>query len=319
MLDSFIFAVNTVFPIFIIVILGGLLKKIGLLHDPFFADSEKLVFKAALPSMLFLNITSAKGSAVFDGKYILFCVTGTVLSFVLLCVTVPPLLRDNARRGAFIQGAYRSNFAILGTALAESMFGQPGVVQIAMVMPFAISLYNFFAVLILSVFAPTDKKLTKSQIAKNIGRNIATNPLIIAVVLAVIWLAADLPIPTIMSKSLNYLSGATTVLSLLALGGNFRFSSLKGRLHLAVLSAATKTVVLPAVAVGVAIAVGYRGVELGIIYILFSGPTAVSSYIMAKNMKSDYELAGQILLLSTFMCVFTIFIGVFLLKYAGLI
>ena len=40
---------------------------------------------------------------------------------------------------------------------------------------------------------------------------------------------------------------------------------------------------------------------------------------MAKNMKSDYELAGQILLLSTFMCVFTIFIGVFLLKYAGLI
>ena len=103
------------------------------------------------------------------------------------------------------------------------------------------------------------------------------------------------------------------------LGGNFKFSSLKGRIHLAVLSASLKTIVLPAVAVGAAILAGYRGVELGIIYILFSGPTAVSSYIMAKNMDSDHELAGQILLLSTLMCVFTIFMGVFALKYAGMI
>ncbi|MCR5262903.1 MAG: AEC family transporter [Clostridiales bacterium] len=319
MFDSFIFAVNTVFPIFIIVILGGLLKKIGLIHEGFLADSEKLVFKAALPSMLFLNITGAKGSSVFDGKYILFCVCGTVLSFLLLCVTVPVFLKDDAKRGAFIQGAYRSNFAILGTVLAESMFGQAGVVQISMVMPFTISLYNFFAVLILSVFAPSDKKLTRSQLLKKILKNIVTNPLIISVVLAVIWLAVGIPVPTIMSKSLNYLSGATTVLSLIALGGNFKFSSLKGRAHLAVISAVLKTVVLPAIAVGAAIAVGYRGVELGIIYILFSGPTAVSSYIMAKNMDSDYELAGQILLLSTMICVFTIFLGVFTLRYTGLI
>ena len=319
MLDSFIFAVNTVFPIFIIVVLGGALKKIGLIHDGFLADSEKLVFKAALPAMLFLKITGARGSAVFDGKYVLFCVAGTVLSFLLLCAAVPIFLKDDAKRGAFIQGAYRSNFAILGTALAESMFGESGLIQIAMVMPFAISLYNFFAVLILSVFAPSEKKLTKGQLFGKIGKNIITNPLIISVVLAVIWLAADIPVPAVMSKSLDYLSNATMALSLLALGGNFKFSSLKGRIHLAVLSASLKTIVLPAVAVGAAILVGYRGVELGIIYILFSGPTAVSSYIMAKNMDSDHELAGQILLLSTLMCVFTIFMGVFALKYAGMI
>jgi hypothetical protein len=40
---------------------------------------------------------------------------------------------------------------------------------------------------------------------------------------------------------------------------------------------------------------------------------------MAKNMKSDYELAGQILLLSTLFCIVTIFIGVFLMSTIGLV
>ena len=52
---------------------------------------------------------------------------------------------------------------------------------------------------------------------------------------------------------------------------------------------------------------------------MFSGPAAVSSYIMAKNMESDYQLAGQILLLSTLVCILTLFLGVFLLKYLALI
>ena len=54
-------------------------------------------------------------------------------------------------------------------------------------------------------------------------------------------------------------------------------------------------------------------------FIIFGGPAAVSSYIMAKQMKSDYELASQILLISTLMSLFTLFLGIFVLKAAGLI
>ena len=76
---------------------------------------------------------------------------------------------------------------------------------------------------------------------------------------------------------------------------------------------------MPGLTVAAAILLGYRGVGLGVVFIIFGGPAAVSSYIMAKQMKSDYELASQILLISTLMSLFTLFLGIFVLKAAGLI
>ena len=77
--------------------------------------------------------------------------------------------------------------------------------------------------------------------------------------------------------------------------------------------------VVPGITVLAAIAFGYRGVELGSVFIIFGGPAAVSSYIMAKEMKSDYQLASQILLISTLMSLFTLFLGIFILKATNLI
>lgn len=319
MLDSLIFSINTVFPIFIIVILGAALKRTNFLSDKFFSDSERFVFKVALPSMLFLEVSRANPSELFDAGFIGYCVLGIVLTFLIPCAIVPLFVKSNDKRGAFIQGVYRSNFAILGTTLAANMFGDDGVAQIAMVMPFAITLFNVFAVLILSIYAPEDKKLTKKQFFKNILKNVVTNPLIIAVVLALPFLLTPLELPSLFSKSLTYLSNMSMPLALMSLGANFTLESLRGRWSLALIASTLKTIVVPLCMVLPAIALGYRGVQLGTVFILFGGPAAVSSYIMAKNMDSDYELAGQILLFTTLMCVATIFAGVFTLRLCGLI
>ena len=95
MTESFIFAVNTVVPMFIIVLLGGILKKIGFLKDTFLAQSERFVFRVALPSMLFLIIVNARGSVRCDGKYVAFCCIGVTVSFILLCLIVPIFVKDN--------------------------------------------------------------------------------------------------------------------------------------------------------------------------------------------------------------------------------
>ena len=83
--------------------------------------------------------------------------------------------------------------------------------------------------------------------------------------------------------------------------------------------ALNRTVVIPVIAVTAAALSGLRGPALGVVLICFGAPTAVSSYIMAKKMGNDHELAAQILLLSTMFCVFTIFAGIFALKTLGLI
>lgn len=313
MQESFLFSLNTVFPIFIIALIGAIIKKLKFLDDNFFMQSERFVFKIALPAMLFLEVIKADSSNVIDGKFILYSIAGIIASFIILCIIVPVFIKSNDKRGAFIQGAYRSNFAILGMPLAENMFGNAGTTQIAMVIPFAITLFNLCAVMILSIYAPEDKKLSTKQVVINICKNVLKNPLIIAVVAGVIVSLTNIPIPVVFNKSLTYLSNMSLPLALMSLGANFTIDGFKSRFGLAITASVLKTIIIPIVTVIPAIMLGFRNEQLGVIFILFGGPTAVSSYIMAKNMDSDYALSGQIMLISTLMCVVTIFIGVFTL------
>ncbi len=319
MWSSFLYSINTVLPILITVVLGKLFSKTKLLSDSFFEASEKFVFKIALPAMLFLEVSKADPKTLFDGKYILFCVLGVFFSFLIPCLTVPLFVKDDAQRGAFIQGVYRSNFAILGISLADNMFGESGTQQIAVLMPFAVIMFNVFATLILSIYSPKEENISKGQVIKGIVRNTATNPLILSLVIAIPFMLLEIPIPAFADKSISYLSATATPLALMSLGASFRFESAKEKFKLAISASLLKTVVLPLIMVGIAVLCGYRNEQLGCVFILFGGPAAVSSFIMAKNMKSDHELAAQILLITTVLCSFTMFVGIFVMKSTGLI
>ena len=319
MFESFLYSVNTVFPIFIIVALGWVLLRIKLITPEFTAVAERLVFKIALPVMLFTEVASADFETVFDGRFILFCCAGILSVFLVLCAAVPLFIKSDDRRGAFIQGIYRSNFAILGVPLAQNMFGEEGMAQIAIVMPFTIFLFNVFAVLILSIYAPKEAKLTPRQFLRQAVKNIVTNPLIIAVTAGVPFMLLGIEFPAVVSKSLGYISDTVMPLALICIGANFRFEALRGRIGTALAASLLKVIAVPATMVCIAVMAGFRGVRLGVILILFGAPTAVTSYIMAKNMKSDHELAGQIILLTTLMCIATLFAGVFILRTLSLI
>ncbi len=319
MLENFLYSANTVLPIFVMVVLGYLLKRISFLNADFFAQSEKFVFKIALPCMLFLEVARAGGAASFNLQLIAFCCISISLMVLLLCLIVPRIVRGRDQCGAIIQGIFRSNFAVLGVPLATNMFGEAGGSVIAMVMPFVIVLFNVYAVIVLSLFAPKEAQLTPKQLAGKTIRTIVTNPLIIAVVLALPFLLFELPLPSLLEKSANYLSNTVFALSLMSLGSTITLQALRGKLRYSLSAALVKMIGLPILLIAVGILLGFRGIELSVILILCGTPSAVSSYIMAKNMKSDHELAGQILLLTTLMCLVTFFGAVFLLKTAGLI
>ena len=188
-----------------------------------------------------------------------------------------------------------------------------------MMLPFVVVLFNVYAIIIFTIFAPSESKLSPRELISRIVKTVITNPLIIAIVLALLWQLVPMKLPNAVDRSLTYLADIAMPISLISLGASFQLSSLKGRIGLAVLSSVGKTVILPLAAVGAAMLLGFRSIDLGIVLIIFGGPAAVSSYIMAKQMKSDHELAGQILLISTLMCIVTLFLGIFILKQTGLI
>ena len=319
LLSNFIYSVNVILPIFVLAFLGLFLKKIGLIGEGFAAGADKLVFKVGLPAMLFLEVARSSVSQSLNPRLVLFVFLSVTAGFLLVSGVVLLITKDNAKRGALIQGICRSNFAILGVPLIENMYGDAGLAEVALVMPVTILLFNIYSVIVLSVFAPKEKQLPAKQTVLHILKNIVTNPLIIGVVLGLPFMFFQIPLPVAASKTLQYLSNLVTPVALISLGTSFRREDLGGRIVYAIGASAAKTILMPTVMVTAAALLGFRGVALGIILVLFGAPTAVSSYIMAKNMDSDYELAGQILLLTTMMCLFTIFIGIFVLKTLSLI
>lgn len=319
MLDNLIYSANAIFPIFFLVILGAAIKKLGKITDSFTEIADWLVFKISLPVMLFLEVARSELSENLDVKLIVYLIISVTLTFFIVSVIVALAVKDKSKRGALIQGICRSNIAILGVPLAVNMFGEPGGQAIAIAIPFVIVMFNTYSVIILSIFTENvDSKFNKRTLI-GILKNIVTNPLIIGVVLGAVFMVCRIKLPTFADKTLSYISNLTTPLALISLGANFKTESLKGRIGYAVVGALGKTVIVPAIAITGAALIGFRGPSLGVVLISFGAPTAVTSYIMAKKMGNDHELSAQILLLSTFLCLITIFLGIFILKSLALI
>ena len=319
MLQNFIYSVNVILPIFILVSLGVILKRLRVIPENFSDAVDKLIFKLGLPAMLFMEVAGSDVSEDLNIRLAVFAAVTVPLMFAAVTVLICLCVKDNGKRGAMIQGICRSNFAILGLPLIDNMFGSAGVREAALIMPITIVLYNTLSVVVLTVFAPKEKQMPMAQTLRKIGKNIVTNPLIIGVVVALPFMFWQIELPLVADKTLTYLKNLVTPIALISLGSTVKLKSFEGRVRCALLSACGRTLFVPAVMVTIAALVGFRSSALGTILILFGAPTAVSSYIMAKNMNSDHELAGQILLLTTLMCLFTIFIFIFILKSFALL
>ena len=312
-MDNLLYSLNSVVPLFAVIALGYLLRRCGVLNENFIDVGTKLGFRVALPCLLFQQVASADLSAAFSPRLMWFGIVSVLLTVALLCAVTPLLIRDRAKCGAVVQAVFRGNFAILGVPLAIQMFGEQGAAPTALMLPVTVPLYNILAVVVLVLFEPRDGARTHVDLGK-ILLNVVTNPLIIAIVLAlpVAWWRISLP--TMVQSSIASVASLATPIALLCLGGQFDFADARHNLKITLPAALVKQAVLPAAALSIAVLLGFRDGELGAIFILFMAPSSVSSYIMAKNMRSDAMVAAQMIMLTTLLSSFTMFLGIFLLR-----
>ena len=326
MFSDFLYAFNGVMPIFAVALVGYVLRQKKFLTEEFVKVADKLVFRVMLPCLLFTNVAYIDIETVGgnDYKLILFCVVAAIILTLVLSLTVPLFVKDKAKVGAFVQGVFRSNVAFLGIPFAGNLFGAEGLRLASVALAVIVPVYNVIAVTILCVFNPEKEndKVSLWMRIMEILKGIVKNPLIISIVIALpfaIFGIGDL-IPKAVASSVDYFAKASTTLAILTIGASFKPEELRGRIELAAVVTLLKTVVVPATFMTFTyFALGFSGVHLGIILIVFGTPTAISSYIMAKNMNSDASLANQIVLMTTLVSMFTIFLFSFVLKTMGLV
>lgn len=326
-MDSLIFALEAVSPIIIMVAIGYILKKIGFMDASLAKKANKLVFRVFLPSMLFLNVYKISDIGQIDLGYVVYVLAALVAIFGLAIPAVILVSKRKESRGALLQAVFRSNYALIGIPLAQSLFGDEGVAVATILSAFTIPLLNILAVISLSVFRGDGEKPG----IKKILMGIVKNPLIISVLSGVIVLGVralfvrysiDLRLSDItpVFKVLNYLSNMATPLALLVLGAQFEFSAVASLKREIIFGTLARTVIVPLIGIGGAYLLFgdvFSGAHFATFVAVFATPVAVSSVPMAQEMDSDAVLAGQLVVWSTLVSGFTVFLVSFLLRSAG--
>jgi predicted permease len=262
-----------------------------------------------------MQIAGMDLSKAINFPLIAFIYIGTIITFILIWLASIPFIKDGKDRSVFIQGAFRSNFAIVGFAIISNLFGSSALGKAAIILAFILPSYNILAVIVLTVPNRNTKQLSFLLILKEI----VLNPLILAVIIGIPFSYFSIKLPSIIVTTGNYLSELALPLALIGIGGSLNIEQIKKASTLAFTSSFIKLILIPSILTSTAYLLNYKGTEIGIMFILFASPTAIVSFIMAEAMGANSKLAGNIILISTLGSVFTIAAGILILKSFGLI
>ena len=315
-MDSFIFSINATVPIFAIMILGNIFKRIGIIDDHFASAANRFVFKVCLPCLAFLDLAGTDIRHHFDVKYVGFCFVATLFSILSVWIVAKLTLKDKHSVGAFVQGSYRSSAAILGVAFIQNIYGNSGMAPLMIIG--SVPLYNIFAVIVLTF----ESGHTGADSSANIRKafiNILKNPIIIGIVLGLIASFINLPLPGIVSKSINNLAVMTSPLALISIGASFEGRKALAKLKPTFAASFMKLLGWAAIFLPIAAFSGFRDQELIALLIMLASPCTPAAYIMAKNMDGDDILASSIVVATTLLSSVTLTFWIFLLRLLSLI
>jgi len=312
-MESLYLAFKVVFPLFINMSLGYLARFLGILDDHTVEVMNRGIFKTFLPILMFDNIARINLSSGINTRILLFAAGSIVLIFVVLCLLVPRLEKNNKRRGVIIQGIFRSNFVLFGLPVAISICGEDQGRIVAMMIAVVVPLFNILAVISLEMFQSS--RINWLQIIKGV----VTNPLIIASVTGFAVLLSGLKLPEIIAGSISDLAKVATPLALIMLGASFRFSTIGRCLKPLIVTVVSRLIIVPGIFLPLAVYLGFRNVDLVGLLALFASPNAVSSFTMAVQMDCDGDLAGQIVVFTSIFSILSMFVWISVLKHNGFI
>ena len=309
------FSLGATMPLFLVMVVGWILKNRGFINDEFVKVSNKLNFNVTLPCLLFLDMKDCNIRENFNGKYVLYCFLVTLVCILAAWIYGRIFIKDKSVIGEFVQGSYRGSAAVLGIALIANVAGDVGMGPIMIVG--AVPLYNIFAVIILAVENKSDKDRDIKGLIKQAVKGVCTNPIILSLFAGLMFSLVELDMPAVVNDTMACIAKMTTPLALICIGASFKGATAIKMLGPTVTATLIKLVIQPLIFLPIAAKLGFGVAEMAAVLIMLGAPTTPSCYIMAKNMGHEGTLTASIVALTTLLSAFTVTFFVFFMKSVG--
>lgn len=312
-MTELLFSLNATIPVFLLILLGFIICKIGIINDDFIKIANKFNFTITLPALLFRDLSSTDFTQNMDIKYILFCAITTSVCFWGIWFLARLFIKDKSIIGAFVQASFRGSAAILGIAFIQNIYGNSSIAPLMIIG--TVPLYNIYSVIVLTIESNNGSKKS----IKDTAINVLKNPIIISIFVGLIFSALSVDFPTIVDKTLGNIASMASPLALICIGGAFKGLSTISSIKPTLIATSIKLIILPMLFLPIAVHFGYTDEKLVALIVMLASPTTPSCYIMAQTMGNDEKLTASIVVVATLLSSITLTLLVYILKSLTLI
>lgn len=281
--------ISTILPIFIVIFLGWAGRKQRFIPDGFIAPANQLVYYIAIPAMIFQAVAKASFYETFN-PMILVVTLFTIFMVSILSWTAAKAVKIPTKtKGTFIQSTFHGNLGYVGLAVVFYSLGDSDLASAGIFAGFIMIFQNILAVFVLA-FHGTDKSRKTNALMANTQRIIG-HPVILSAVSGIVFSIFEIPIPLIVERTLDILSGMALPLALLIIGASLSFKLIRTHLSGVLGTSLFKLILMPGLGLVVFQFLNIPQNEFLPVFILLCSPTATLAYVMAREMNGDAEFA----------------------------
>lgn len=298
--------VNTVLPVFALVLTGYLVAKTPILGEGGERTLTSFVFYVAVPALLFRVFGQAFERAAAALEIALAYAAGEIVVFAVALALGRLVFRLGlAERTILAMGGTFSNSVLLGLPLVITLFGDAAAATLTVIVTL-----DSIVLLPLSMILVELDRSGGGQLAARLaelGRNLAQNPVILATLFGLAYGASGIPIPQAVDRFADLLAGAAAPCALFALGATLTRFSIGGSLAQASTMVVLKMALLPAaVAVAVAVVPGIDPIERSVAVMVAALPVGANVFVLAEQYGVSLARTSSAVLISTGLAVFTL-------------
>ncbi|WP_426525994.1 AEC family transporter [Bradyrhizobium sp. McL0615] len=298
-------------PVFLLIVFGFILKRTLIQPETQWQGLERLTYYVLLPALLIQTLVRADFASVpvagVGGALLL-----AALAISLMCLALRPLLARAAVDGpaftSIFQGATRWQ-SYVALAVSGSLYGDLGLALASVALVAIVPMANVFCVAVLAQYASPNKRSAGSIVV-----TVAGNPLIWACAIGLALNVTHIPLPKLWHEVADALGRSSLAIGLLVTGAGLHLEGLFRPSLAASVTVFLKLVLMPAIAVALAIQFGITGSNLAVVAICSAVPTASSAYVLARQMGGDAPLLAQIITLQTILAAVTMPIAIALVS-----
>lgn len=299
-----------VFPIFILILLGWMIVKTGVLKADVGDALGEFVFKIAVPFLLFNTIYQADFHGASPFRLWIAYFSGVAITWTLGHLIATTFFGRDARVGvlAGVSSAFANN-VFIGLPLVGRTVGDEGIVALSILLAVHLPLMMVIGTVLME---NAERKVGGGPsrglgtILRQIAANLVKNPLIIGLAAGLAVHVSGLPLPQMVSGVVEQIAGIAAPAALISLGMALNKYGISGNLGIATATSFLKLFVLPACVWAACQLLGLSPQWTSALVLTSAVPTGINAWLIANRFGVGHGLAASTITLTTAAGVFSV-------------